>query len=171
MKTIVLALAVLLLVTVHVEAGHKRRKGPSAREKVAMRRLQNVKADKLGLRKIKSRKELKQIAADSMLARKRGIVKIQPIRGKLKIKGSVPEWRRLLTRPAAQAAGHFSRLCGRPGRELTITSAARDPETQSGIRHNAASAKGPLASLHMRFVAFDVTRRGLTDSQQECILE
>ena len=152
------SLCVLILISIVVFDVHAQSLKGSRQTRV----LQNRHAQKLGSSVVKSTKQLKNLVARGRLV---------PIRStkNLRVSRSLPKYRRVL-RPQAEGYGQYlARTCRLDGPPLKITSATRTPEVQRSIATNAAPANGPASSLHLRGLAFDVSRAGLTRKQQSCI--
>ena len=124
--------------------------------------LQNRHADRLGYSVVKNKKELRRLVARGRLV---------PIRKtkNLRVSRDLPAYRRVLRPQAEDYSQYLARTCRLDGPQLRITSATRTPDVQRAIRTNAAPSGGPAASLHLRGLAFDVAREGMTRRQQQCI--
>ena len=149
-------LSVVLLVSVP-ETGAQSLKGSRQ-----TRILQNRRADRLGYSVVQNKKQLRRLVARGRLV---------PIRKtkNLRVSRGLPAYRRVLRPQAEDYSQYLARTCRLDGPPLRITSATRTPDVQSAIRTNAAPSGGPAASLHLRGLAFDVAREGLTRRQQKCI--
>lgn len=124
--------------------------------------LQNQRAQKLGYSVVGSKKALRGLVARGRLV---------PIRSSknLRVSNGLPRYRRVLRPQTEDYSQYLARTCRLDGPPLRITSATRTPDVQRAIPTNAAPSSGPAASLHLRGVAFDVAREGLTRRQQTCI--
>jgi hypothetical protein len=124
--------------------------------------LQNHRAQKLGYSVVRNKKELRRLVA------RRRLVPIRTTKN-VRVSRGLPAYRRVLRPQAEDYAQYLGRTCRLDGPPLRITSATRTPDVQRAIRTNAAPSGGPAASLHLRGLAFDVAREGLTRRQQQCI--
>jgi hypothetical protein len=124
--------------------------------------VQNRRADRLGYSVVQNKKELRRLVARGRLV---------PIRKtkNLHVSRELPAYRRVLRPQAEDYSQYLARTCRLDGPRLRITSATRTPDVQRAIRTNAAPSGGPASSLHLRGLAFDVAREGLTRRQQQCI--
>ena len=124
--------------------------------------VQNRRAERLGYSVVQNKKELRRLVARGRLV---------PIRKtkNLHVSRALPAYRRVLRPQAEDYSQYLARTCRLDGPRLRITSATRTPDVQRAIRTNAAPSGGPAASLHLRGLAFDVAREGLTRRQQQCI--
>ncbi len=166
-KMIVTALCVLLSLELS--------SAESKSAKNTMHRIQNHLADKLDLPKVKSSGQLGEIYeavkknGSATWGKSFTVVGIAAIPGKLDIKDDLSPEKLLLIVQAARVMQHFGDVCGTSAHPLVLSSAARSPEIQDGAGTNAAPSSGPLSSLHLRFAAFDFTRKNAPVQQQRCI--
>ena len=152
------SLSALILISIFVFGVHAQSLKGSRQTRV----LQNRHAQKLGYSVVKSKKQLKNLVARGRLV---------PIRStkNLRVSRTLPKYRRVLRPDTAAYSQYLARSCRLDGPPLRITSATRTPDVQRAIPTNAAPAGGPASSLHLRGLAFDVAREGLTRKQQACI--
>ncbi len=125
---------------------------------------QNRESDKLGLTRIKNEKELISLVRSG---------KLVPLVStpSLGIDPRLPLNRRYLRPWTLQlltelSAGYATRF----GRTLVLTSAVRTVQVQRTLTHwnrNAAPVHGETASSHLTGATFDVSRKGMTQEQNE----
>jgi hypothetical protein len=122
---------------------------------------QNAEADRQHLPRIQNKEELAELINDGELA---PLVSLPALYIK-------PKNEHAYLRPwAASEAFCIAQLFYNENhKQLVLTSAVRTVKEQKALgrhNHNAAPPSGPLASVHMTGIAFDIGRSGLTQAQQ-----